>query len=329
MQFRVDRDLPVPIRAQLQGLIEYGIACGELRAGEALPSVRELAETLRVAPMTVSQVYRELKSAGLIDTRPGSGTFVADSLAARTAGRTETRQLQSRIDALIDEGRALGIRSSELASLFNARLFYRDALGPRTAVVMVGLFPAATASYARAIAARIGERATVAPMVLADLERDGAQRMRAASADLVVTFANRHREIEALLPNTRVVAVSFLPSEETRRALAALDPMARIAAVSRFPEFLPIMMAGVRRFAPHVGDVAGGHLGAEGLPALLAGRSAVVFATGAEDVLPMLGAGVEAIEYRHTPDPGDIDRLVLPALEAPAALTHPQERQVS
>ena len=57
MEFFVDRELPVPLRTQLQGLIEYGIACGELAPGEILPSVRELAEKVGVAPMTVSQVY--------------------------------------------------------------------------------------------------------------------------------------------------------------------------------------------------------------------------------------------------------------------------------
>jgi len=60
MEFSVDRDLPVPLRTQLQGLIEYGIACGELTAGELLPSVRAMAERIGVAPMTVSQVYADL-----------------------------------------------------------------------------------------------------------------------------------------------------------------------------------------------------------------------------------------------------------------------------
>ena len=41
MEFSVDRDLPVPLGAQLRGLIEYGIACGELVPGEPLPSVRD------------------------------------------------------------------------------------------------------------------------------------------------------------------------------------------------------------------------------------------------------------------------------------------------
>src|SRR4249919_2327942 len=109
MEFFVDRSLPVPLRTQLHGLIEYGIACGELAAGETLPSVRELAEKIGVAPVTVSQVYADLKAAGLIDTRPGSGTFVTDN-RARLAGRADGTSLHGLVDQLIDESRALGIR---------------------------------------------------------------------------------------------------------------------------------------------------------------------------------------------------------------------------
>ena len=101
MEFSVDRDLPVPLRTQLQGLIEYGIACGELVPGELLPSVRELAERIGVAPMTVSQVYGDLKAAGLIETRPGSGSFVTSSGRARLAARpeaTRTAQAHRRAD---------------------------------------------------------------------------------------------------------------------------------------------------------------------------------------------------------------------------------------
>ena len=329
MIFHVDRDLPVPLRAQLQGLIEYGIACGELRAGEALPSVRELAETIGVAPMTVTQVYRELKGAGLIETRPGAGTYVADSLPARTAGRPEVMHLRQKIDALIDEGLALGVRTSDLASLVNARLFYRASLGQRTSVVMVGLFQAATVAYARDIAARLGNEATVAPMTLSALQRDPAAKARAASADLVVTFANRHRELESLLPNTKVVAISFIPAEDTRRALASLDPLARVGVVSRFAEFLPIMKSGVQRFAPHVGSISAANLDTPGIEAILAGSDVIVFATGAEAVLAEVRAETPTIEYRHAPDPVDIDRIIRPAIRAAEPVAEPEERQAS
>ena len=151
MEFSVDRDLPVPLRTQLQGLIEYGIACGELIAGELLPSVREMADRIGVAPMTVSQVYADLKTAGLIETRPGSGSFVTSNGRARLAIRPEASELHHRIDALIDAGVAAGISPAELVSLVSARAFYRDSIGTRTRIVMIGLFADATAIYAATV----------------------------------------------------------------------------------------------------------------------------------------------------------------------------------
>ena len=81
MKLSVDRDLPVPLGVQLRGLIEYGIACGELLPGARLPSVRELADELKVAPMTVSQVYRELKVGGLIEARSGLAFQLVEGIA--------------------------------------------------------------------------------------------------------------------------------------------------------------------------------------------------------------------------------------------------------
>lgn len=316
MEFFIDRELPVPLRVQLHGLIEYGIACGELLPGETLPSVRELAEKIGVAPMTVSQVYADLKLAGLVDARPGSGTFVTDSLQARLAGRNDASELHRRIDQLIDESQALGIRATELVSMITARVFYRDSIGSRLRIVVVGLFPDATASYARFIAARLGRGVTVEPVTLAAIEREASAKARAGSADLAITFANRHREVAGLLPNTKVVTVSFTPSEETRLALASLASLASVAVVSRFPDFLPIMKNGVQRFAPHVSEISAVTLETPGLDALLSRSSVVIYATGAESVLHKAPAGIQAIEYRHAPDIADIERIIIPIIRA-------------
>ncbi len=323
MEFFIDRDLPVPLRTQLHGLIEYGIACGELLPGEALPSVRELAEKIGVAPMTVSQVYADLKAEGLIDTRPGSGTFVSDSLQARLAGRSDQTNLHRHIDALIEQSRALGIRSAEFVSLVSSRVFYRESLGQRMRIVMIGLFPEATASYARFIAARLGKGVVVESLTISAIERDPETRARANSADLAITFANRHREVAALVPSTKVVTISFTPSEETRMSLASLDSLASIAVVSRFPDFLPIMKAGVQRFAPHVSEIAGATLETTGLDEIIAHASVVIFASGAEEVTSRLRLGAQAIEYRHAPDVADIERVILPIIRARGGLPPP------
>jgi DNA-binding transcriptional regulator YhcF (GntR family) len=328
MEFFIDRELPVPIRTQLQGLIEYGITCGQLAPGEALPSVRELAEKLGVAPMTVSQVYADLKAASLIDTRPGAGTFVSDSQPARMAVRTDSSSLHRHIDELIDESRALGIRSADLVSLVSARVFYRDAVGPRLRIVMIGLFQDATASYARFIAARLGRDVTVEPLTIAALERDPKARAVANSADLAVTIANRHRDVTVLVQNTKVVTISFTPSEETRRALASLDSLARILVVSRFPEFLPVMKNGVQRFAPHVSEITAAALETPGLDEMIAHATVVIYASGAESVLSDVPAGQQAIEYRHAPDTADIERVIVPIIRAAGISPPPAETPV-
>jgi DNA-binding transcriptional regulator YhcF (GntR family) len=298
-----------------------------LLVGEPLPSVRELAEAAGVAPMTVSQVYRELKKDGLIETRQGAGTYVADSSQARMAARADIVALHRQIDALIDNAMGMGIRTGDITALINARLSYRISLGRRVSVVMVGLFPEATASYARFIAARLGGGATVEPMTIDAISRDDAVRDRAGSADLAVTFANRHREVSSLLPNTKVVSVRFIPSEATRMSLAALDPMARVAVVSRFPDFLPIITSGVQRFAAHVQDIVAVNADDPDLAARLGDSAVVVFSTGAEAAAKLARPGTQAIEYRHTPDPGDIERIVMPfvSMAADPSLTERKE----
>jgi DNA-binding transcriptional regulator YhcF (GntR family) len=328
MKVYVDRELPVPIGVQLRGLIEYGIACGELVKGERLPSVRELADTAGVAPMTVSQVYRDLKQAGLIAAQAGSGTFVIGSPQANAISGV-ANDLHRRVDLLIEEGLAMGLRPSDLVALVSARIFFRAGRAAPTQIAVVGMFQAATARYARLIAAHLGVVASVDAVTLEALEREHDLRERTASADLVVTFANRRREVEVLLGATRVVAISFIPSEETRLALASLDPLAKVAIVSRFPEFLPIMKSGVQRFAPHAQRTFAAVLDSADLDTAITEADVVIYATGAEVVVDRLRGGTPAIEYRHIPDPADIERVIVPLIRGAESNIAGLERQAS
>jgi DNA-binding transcriptional regulator YhcF (GntR family) len=315
MTLTLDRDLPVSLSAQLRGLIEYGIACGELSPGARLPSVRELAEQVGVAPMTVSQVYRDLKEAGLIEARAGSGTFVAQRDFGPSRTDRGLTDFHRRIDMLIDEGLALGLRISDIAGLVGTRLSSRHARGKVQHIVLVGIFSSASASYSRAVAENLGSLASVEAVTIDMLEESEEARHRAMAADLVLTMAHRRREVATLLPRQRVISIRFIPSEATRRALASLEPLANVLCVSRFPEFLPMMKPGVHRFASHVISIAATVLEAPDLDVLLSKHDVVVYATGAEAVLERLPPGHTAIEYRHMPDPGDIERLVRPLVD--------------
>jgi hypothetical protein len=97
--------------------------------------------------------------------------------------------------------------------------------------------------------------------------------------------------------------------------LAQIDPLARVVIVSTFPEFLPFMKAGIQRFAPHVHDIRSTLLESPDLARVLQGAEVVVRASGSERVVDMLPADVPSFEYRHTPDPREIDQILLPLLE--------------
>ena len=67
-----------PIYTQIMENIQNQIAAGILQAGDKLPSVREMAQTLSINPNTIQRAYRELELSGVIQTLPGKGCFVRE-----------------------------------------------------------------------------------------------------------------------------------------------------------------------------------------------------------------------------------------------------------
>ncbi len=273
--------------------------------------------------MTVTRVYADLKQGGLIEARTGSGTFVTESALSRLS-ETGAAGVWAAIDSLIADSAARGIGIADLVSLVASR----DRIGhARPKVVMVGLFSEAARSYAARVAAQTG--ATVSSIALLDEAPDDADlAARLSDANLILTFANLHDRLAALAPDRDIVSLRFIPSEDTRLALAALDPLANVVVVSRFADFLPVLTLGVRRFAAHVQTVTARDMSAADLPNLLAAADVVVMSTGAETAADLARADATRIEYRHVPDPGDIDRLVLPRLGAPAQ-SSPSRKEAS
>jgi DNA-binding transcriptional regulator YhcF (GntR family) len=314
MPFNIDPDLPVPLGVQLRGVIEYGIVCGQLPAGLRLPPVRAMASQLSIAPMTVSQVYKELKDAGLLETKPGHGTFVSASVPDQV--RPAILDLQLRIDQLLHDAAAAGLSSAELATLINARINRRAVDKQGLRLVFVGLFEEATKAYGADIQAKLPDGDVITTTTMSEVTSNDLARQRALNADLVLTLANRKADVAEMLPKQRILGINYIPSERTRTLLAQIDPLARVCIVSTFPEFLPIMKAGVQRFAPHVQSIKATVLDAPDLKETLARMSVVVLATGSEKAVRLLKKGTAHFEYRHTPDPCEIDQVLLPMLES-------------
>jgi DNA-binding transcriptional regulator YhcF (GntR family) len=75
----IDRYAEVPIGVQLAWALRTRIGDGRFKPGQQLPGLRELAETIGINVNTVRAVYQRLEQEGLIDSRQGSGTFVASA----------------------------------------------------------------------------------------------------------------------------------------------------------------------------------------------------------------------------------------------------------
>jgi GntR family transcriptional regulator len=109
----VDPRSPTPLYAQIASRLRIAVAAGELRPGDALPSVRRLAAQLRVNPATVVQAYRDLEAEGFVEMRQGAGTFVRELPPARRSSE-RVRQATVLVRQLIANASRLGVSLDEL-----------------------------------------------------------------------------------------------------------------------------------------------------------------------------------------------------------------------
>lgn len=120
MRFEIDGMSRTPIYQQLVDRARAGIARGEARAGERLPSVRQLSRDLVVNPNTVARAYTELEREGLVVNRPGRGVFVAEPRAELT-DEARRRRLDEEVDRLLTEAVHLGFSKAEVARIVSER----------------------------------------------------------------------------------------------------------------------------------------------------------------------------------------------------------------
>jgi len=116
-----------PVYLQVVDQIKAAAAAGALQPGEALPSIRPLAEELRVNRNTIAKAYDELESLGVIETLPGKGCFVKEN-HARLKKDIRRKMLIEEIDQAIVQAHHLQIPRDEFLELVHERL---DALEDR------------------------------------------------------------------------------------------------------------------------------------------------------------------------------------------------------
>lgn len=116
---KVDVRSGVPIYVQIVDQVQHAVEVGSLEAGDRLPTVRALAKELTVAPNTIVKAYNELQRSGLIESRPGVGTVVAESVGDMARER-RLEALNERLAVLVRDAVGLGVTEDELWERFDA-----------------------------------------------------------------------------------------------------------------------------------------------------------------------------------------------------------------
>lgn len=316
MRIRLDRSLPIPLSDQIKGQIIYAVATGFLPAGSRLPSVRMLSDQLSVAPMTIAHAYQALAAEGVIFTRTGAGTFVADisgsdELQISAAARDNLHQI---VGNAVQQAVALGYTLEDVREAFLTQHGRSGGATQRGWVVFVGNFQSVTEAYAREMEALVADfEIQVKVLLLRDLVSSLPDLLpELKGARLVITVPTRLQEVRGLLEphGCRVVGVAFRVSPTVRRQLSEILPEERVGLLVTYPEFLATMMDEVSSFCLAAMPVPYALLGQNGqFEDLLARIDVLVYASGSEEVLGRVPERVRTIELRHSLDPDSVRRL--------------------
>jgi GntR family transcriptional regulator len=118
---------PRPMYLQIIAQIRHRIAIGDWQAGQELPSIRVLAASTHVSVITVKRAYLELERDGVIVTRQGKGSFVADNADLST--QLHRHQLDEHLAEAARVGHVLGLTKAQLAERLEAAIDARTREG--------------------------------------------------------------------------------------------------------------------------------------------------------------------------------------------------------
>lgn len=120
IEFRLSSRSGVPTYLQLVHQVRQSVRLGVLQPGDQLPTVKAVVASLAINPNTVLKAYRELDREGLVEARPGQGTFVSRALPPTPPG--DYARLQAALLAWLRQARAAGLDDDDVAALVAATL---------------------------------------------------------------------------------------------------------------------------------------------------------------------------------------------------------------
>lgn len=117
MKIIICNNSPVPIYEQIKNAIITAIMNGELNEDESIPSIRSLAQDIRISVMTIKKAYDELEEEGYIITRQGKGSFVAPK-NTELAKEQARKDIEEHISKIIMIANKFDIKEEDVLDLF-------------------------------------------------------------------------------------------------------------------------------------------------------------------------------------------------------------------
>lgn len=230
---RLDRSLPVS--EQLADQLRYEIAGGRFRAGDKMPSTRELARLLEVSFHTVRKVYQALEREGLLRARPGAGYIIEERAPLRKEDRME-RGAAIAQDAL-KRMLGLGLSDDDISYLFDEQRAMLDSGRAQPKVVVAVPYLEMAERCAEQISTAL--RLDAEPCVLSNLERH-------TNADYVVVAFRDVRQSMLVVPGADVIGVFTSLPAEVLDAVSRLGADSSLAIIVRDDDAAPPLMQELR-----------------------------------------------------------------------------------
>lgn len=275
LNIRIDENKKEPIYRQIAESIEAAIKSRRLDAGCKLPTVRELADELKVSRGTAKHAYEYLAHEGYIDMIQGSGTFVAGD-DGETASRKE--KAMEAMDNMFAELEALGFTPREMEIYLNLKLRGLEEKYDVVKVAVVDCNPE-TLNLIQQQLSQIGYAETV----VFDLGRmDEIADKLNDEYDLVLTTATHYSQVERFMRGNKFLGMmSTMPTTRTVIRLAKLTDDKRVGIVCVSDVFSKIVRdncRGMGDWSEHLTTQLFGNN--DKLKMFLAGKDAVILPEG-------------------------------------------------
>lgn len=118
IEFYLDKRSGTSPYLQLVHQVKRALLLGTLQVGDQLPTLKEVVGKLTINPNTALKAYRELEIEGLIESRPGVGTFVTRTIAGPALERHD--ELRQSLLGWLEEARTAGLDEESILALFDA-----------------------------------------------------------------------------------------------------------------------------------------------------------------------------------------------------------------